>query len=394
MVDLGPTTQLQAEKARPISVLDPGRADVIARLMKAPYLALDIETDSYHAYLERVCLIQLATEEEDWLFDPLTHGLPNSLAQVLTRNTPTLVLHAGDNEVRAFKRDFSIQLVSIFDTAVAARVLGLPCAGLKDVLATCLSINIDKGEQRSDWSKRPLELNQLRYARQDVEWLIPLRHRLSTMLEKVGRLDWHIEECERVCSVEPTTKSFDEQSWRKVKAAKNLGRRGRAVMNTLWKWREQEAERKNIASFRVARPEHLAKIAKAADAHGQNLIKKIGGFHFLQSSVDRDSFYRAVKEGIEAPDPGSQRPQKVSSPGSKATPMRSEDRERLRRLKEGRQRWSVSLGLEPGFLLTNQQLERIARAAPHTIAELRSVEGLGRWRTDVLGQEIIDAVSQ
>lgn len=394
MLDFGPIAQLQADQARPVSGLDAGQSEVIARLMEAPFLALDIETDSYHAYQERVCLIQLATDEEDWLFDPLRSGLPESLAKVLVQRNHTLVLHAGDNEVRAFKRDFALQLGTIFDTSLAAKVLGLPYTGLKDLLEGCLGVSIDKGEQRSDWSQRPLELSQLRYARQDVQWLIPLQYELRTMLEDRGRLDWHTEECERVRTVESSARVFDKQGWRKIKSVKNLTVRSRAMLSTLWKWRENEAERNNIASFRVARPDHLVQVAKAVDAHGPKVIQKLDGFRFLPNNIDRDSLRRAVKEGLRAPDPGILRPQKASSSASTAKPMEHEARERLRRLKEGRQRWSASLGLDPGFLLTNQQLERIARAAPQTFDELCQVQGLGRWRSHVLGREIVDAVSQ
>lgn len=390
-VSLGPIEQLNAEHARPVAVLDLKQSEVLADINNAIEIALDIETDSYHAYQERVCLIQMATSNGDWFYDPLC-GLSAELSSYLAAPTAILVMHAADNDVRSLKRDFGLTLGPIFDTSLAAKILGLKKTGLKDLLESYLEISIDKAEQRSDWSKRPLGLDQLRYARQDVQWLIPLAQSLRKELEQKGRLSWHQEECERVRWSEPTPKVFDVESWRKVKGVKTLGARGRAVMSAIWSWREAEAQGQNLAPFRVARADQLLRVAKVADAHGKKTLKKVSEFRFLPSDIDRDGLQSAVEIGLTAKDPGTRRPQKSSEEGAKAQPPTQETRERLHRLKQQRERWSVALGLEPGFLLTNQQLERIARAMPRSMDELRNVKGLGSWRTDVLGQEILDVV--
>ena len=390
-MSLGPIEQLRAEHARPVGLVDLERAELRQFLHETPVLALDVETDNFHAYQERICLIQLATERADWFFDPLEESLPPALMHELSRQDRTLILHAGDNDIRAFKRDFDLQLGRIFDTALAARVLGLPRTGLKDLLETELEVFIQKDEQRSDWSNRPLAAEQLRYARQDVQWLIPLYQKLRQRLEELGRLSWHEEECERARFAEPTAKSFDTEGWRKVKAAKTLGARGRSVMAAIWQWREEEAQRRNVPAFRVARPDVLARVAKVADAHGMKSPDKVRGFRFLPPNIDRSDLRLAVEKGLSSSDPGSQRPRKESP--KKRAPWDNASRARLARLREGRDQWSSTLGLEPGFLLTNQQLERIARTAPRSWDELRHIEGLGTWRPTVLGQEIMDALS-
>ena len=388
---VGPVDALVGDEDRPVEVLDLDRSDHAEALSTAPVLALDLETDNFHAYRERTCLLQLATPERDWFFDPLgLEALPPALTEALGREDREVILHAGDNDVRSLVRDFGLRLGRLFDTALAARILGLAQLGLKGLLENVVGVEIDKGEQRSDWSRRPLAVEQLRYARQDVRWLTQLRERLAVLLDEKGRRAWHEEECERTRWVEPTEKRFDPESWRKVKAAKSLGPRGRAVMATLWRWRESEAEARNTPAVRVAYPEQLARVAKVADAHGDRVLEKLPGFTFLPPGLDRDKLRTVVESGLAAPDPGSRRPPRTRADSPPA--LDADGRARLERLREGRAQWAADLGMDPGFLLANALLERIARAAPQGPEDLKGVNGLGRWRAEALGQEIMHAV--
>lgn len=390
-MDLGPIEQLRGDEDRPVALLDASRPDDLRALTEAPGLALDLESDNFHAYREKVCLLQVALPTQDYFFDALTHGMPPVLARELERRDRPLFVHAGDNDVRALKRDFGLPLGTLFDTALAARILGLPYLGLRDLLESELDVRIDKAEQRSDWAQRPLTVDQLRYARQDVRWLIPLANRLAQRLASMGRTSWHAEECERARAAAPTTKVFDEESWRRVKAAKGLGPRGRSVMAAIWAWRESEAERRNLAPFRVSYPEQMARVAKVADAHGEKALAKVDDFRFLPTDLDRDGLRRAIEAGLGRPDPGPRRPPKPPS-GPARAPLDEQSKTRLTKLREGRDRWSRDLGIEPGFLINNQILERIARQAPKSGDDLRSLEGLGEWRAEVLSMEILDAV--
>lgn len=391
-MDLGPTERLQStgDDDRPVHALDVDRVGHVEALSSAAMLGLDLETDNFHRYREKVCLLQLSTPDQDWFFDPLADGLPNALRRVLSRPDRNIVVHAAENDVRALARDYDLRLGRVFDTALAARILGLTSFGLKDLLEAELGVVIEKNEQRSDWARRPLELEQLAYAREDVRWLIPLAGVLEDRLEAAGRLSWHEEECERVRHLEPSTKRFDPEAWRKTKSAKALGPRGRSVMSALWRWREAEADRFDIPAVRVAHGEQLARVAKVADAHGRNVLDKVEGFRFLPPGLDLEGLARAVERGLGEPDPGARRPNERR--GSTPAPLDEPAKARLSRLRKARDRWSAELGIEPGFLLANQVLERVARAAPEDDETLRSVRGLGSWRVDVLGEEILNAV--
>ena len=95
----------------------------------------------------------------------------------------------------SLRRDFGLILGSLFDTMLAARFLGRPALGLQALAGGELGVRIEKDEQRSDWGSRPLSRQQIDYARQDTQHLLPLADRLSHELDVRGRLSWVLEEC-------------------------------------------------------------------------------------------------------------------------------------------------------------------------------------------------------
>lgn len=391
-MDLGPIEQLRAETGddRPVAELR-APEEVASALGEASSIAVDLETNAFHAYRERMCLVQLATPTADAFMDPVREDAPvKALQEQLNRPGRAVIMHAGDNDVRVFKASWGWAPPHIFDTALAARILGAPKLGLRDLLEAHLGVVIDKGEQRSDWSRRPLTVEQLRYARQDVRWLIPLADALGDALHASGRASWHAEECARAASVEPPERAFDREGWRSVKSAKGLGKRGRAVMAELWAWRESLAEARDLAPFRVLQPDVVARLAKFAEARGQGALQGLDGLRFLPPSLDRADLARALERGLEGADPGATRPRSAPRTPPPVDPEGTSAR--MDRLKARRSEWSARLGLDPGFLLANATLARIAKAAPRDEEELRRVDGVGAWRTEALGEEILDVV--
>lgn len=389
---LGPIEALSGEP-RPVGVLDPNDPDHVGAIGAATRIGLDLETDGFFAYQERVCLMQLATPDGDWFFDPLESPgrLPEPLVVELARDDRAIVGHALENDIRSLKRDFGLGLGRIFDTALAARLDPEPLPlGLKDLLEVVLGVRIDKGEQRSDWARRPLALEQLGYARQDVTHLLALADAMEERLETSGRRAWHAEECGRTLELEPTEKRFDSEGWRKLGGATKLGKRGRAVLAELWEWREARAEAENRAPFRVLAPELLGRIASVADARGPDTLKQLPRMGFLPSSLDRNALAAVIEAGLGRPDPGPRRPSRPAA--DSRAPLDEGAKARLQRLKDGRTRWAAQLGIDPGFLLSNTVLERIARMAPPDREALADVTGVGRWRSEQLHAEILDAL--
>ena len=143
-------------------------------LAAAPELALDTEGDSLHHYPERLALIQIGVPEGGvWLVDPLALRDLSTLAPLFTAG-PTLVLHAGDNDLVHLKRRYGLAFAAVFDTAIAGRFLGGRALGLDVLLETYLGVTLPPSRQKDDWSQRPLSPAQLAYAAADVQHLFAL----------------------------------------------------------------------------------------------------------------------------------------------------------------------------------------------------------------------------
>ena len=140
--------------------------NIAAKLESEPLLALDTESNSLHAYRERVCLIQIATAREIFLLDPLAVTDLSALGRLLANSSITKVAHGSDYDVRCLHRDYGFTVRSLFDTEIAARFLGSSRTNLASVLEGFLSVEIPKSRslQTSDWGRRPLSPLAMDYA--------------------------------------------------------------------------------------------------------------------------------------------------------------------------------------------------------------------------------------
>ena len=381
------------ETPRPVRFLIWGKAANEAdwrRLEAADRLAIDTESDPFHRYFEKVCLIQISTDDADYLYDPLEVGLAEPLRALLSEPRRTLVLHGADYDVRTLKQSFSLTLGTLFDTALAAQFLGKSNTGLKSLLESELQIEIDKGEQRSDWGRRPLTDAQISYARQDTRYLLALAAHLQSELEDLGRLSWLTEECELLRHRMPVEKTFDPETWRKVKRASELSAAGRRALRAAYIWREEAAQEADKPPFRIARNDQLFRLARAIDSRGPRVLARLKQLEFLPKDIDRAALGHAIAEGLGGPDPGERR--RPSPSGTPRVPHSPESKERLARLRAARATWAEQLGLDPGFLVSSALLDQVARDAPESLNQLANVTGMTSWRIEAVGSKIMEAL--
>src|SRR5918911_1345281 len=157
----------------PVLVADAAGVEALARALAAePAVALDTESNSFHVYRERVCLIQISTRSADYVVDPLAID-PRPLGVVLA-SAGAVVLHGADYDVRCLKREYGFTLPRLFDTMAAARRLGREALGLSALVEQHFGVKLSKDFQRSDWGRRPLTAEQLSYAALDTHFLLPL----------------------------------------------------------------------------------------------------------------------------------------------------------------------------------------------------------------------------
>ncbi len=259
----------------PRYVADPaGLAALVDVLRSEPVIALDTESNSFHVYRERVCLLQLSTRSGDFVVDPLAVS-PAPLAEVLCDGRET-VLHGADYDVRCLRREYGWRLPRLFDTMAAARRLGRAGLGLAALVEAQFGVRLSKTFQRADWGRRPLTREELTYAALDTHYLLPLYDALTSELGARGALDEARREFERIASVEPRERVFDPEAWRRLKGARDLDAPGRAVLRALWNAREEQARALDRPPFKVLAEQAMLELARRRPV-GDEALGRIPG---------------------------------------------------------------------------------------------------------------------
>src|SRR5690348_17537681 len=208
-------------------------------------LGLDTEFMPEGRYRPLLCLVQIVVGEHVEVLDPLTSTFdPAPLAEVLADPAVEVVVHAGRQDVAILRREWSIEFTNVFDTQVAAGFAGSSAqAGYNGLLHDVLRIRLPKTASFTRWDARPLTDEQLRYARGDVEHLLPLADEIRRRLEERGRLEWAKEECRAIAAA--TDERDPMEVWRRLPRVAGLNAQERAVVRELAAWRERTAARED-----------------------------------------------------------------------------------------------------------------------------------------------------
>ena len=167
---------------------------------------MDIESNGFYRYPERVCLVQLATADGVFLIDPLAVEDVGALGELLAAPSVLKIFHAADYDVRSLRRDWGFHIKPLFDTGIAAAFAGSERLGLAAALKEYLGVEVSKSKQlqRADWTIRPLSRAMVAYAAEDVAHLERLAGLLRERLDALGRREWVDEECERLANARHT----------------------------------------------------------------------------------------------------------------------------------------------------------------------------------------------
>jgi ribonuclease D len=243
----------------------------VSEIENSPWVAVDTEADSLHAYPEKLCLLQFSISGHDLLVDTLAGLDLTPLLKVLHKRE--LILHGADYDLRMLRRTYGWLPGSIFDTMTAARLLGYPQFGLGHLVEKHLGVKLEKGPQKMNWARRPLTPRMEEYARNDTHYIKQLADDLRNALTRLGRLEWQKESCEQLimdcADIPPPNK---EQQWR-LKGSDRLEPRGLAILRELWRWREKEAIAGNKPPFFVLNHDILLRLAH--EAEGIRNVEKI-----------------------------------------------------------------------------------------------------------------------
>ena len=333
----------------------------------AEWLALDTEADSLHAYPEKVCLIQISTADADRLVDPLAGIDINPFLDALVGRE--LIFHAADYDLRLLRKHHEFTPSVIFDTMLAARLLGERQFGLSSLVEKFLGVKLDKGSQKADWARRPLTEKMEVYARNDTRYLKPLEEKLKTELRAKGRLEWHRESCARLieeCSRPPVVD--DDDIWR-IKGSTFLDRPALAVLRELWRWREREAIAANRPPFFVVAHEKLVELSAT-------VAERKPVEHLIPPRMHprrRETLQAAIRTAMSVPP--ERYPDKIRHRSQR--PTEAEFR-RFREIEVRRDQNAHKLGLDPTLIAPKSVLGDLARDWEKYAA------GLMKWQRELL----------
>ena len=348
-------------------------------------VALDTEGASFHRFVDRIYLLQLSTRERTAIIDPIPIGKPAALGRILEDPGIEIVFHDADYDLRLLQQDYQWRVRNIFDTRIAAQLLGLRAFGLAALLERYFGVKLDKKHQRADWSMRPLTQGMLDYAAQDTIHLLELRDKLERELERAGRLDWAREEFSLLEGTAWAEGGADE-AFLRMKGARDLSRRELAVLRELVQWRDGVAAQLDRATFRIVGNEQLLEIAKRQPASA-DLLSSIKGVPRGMIESRGGEMIDAVARGVAVPE--------NALPKFPKAPRWDRDPDfdvRVAALKTVRDATATRLDLDPGVLCARERLEAVARKNPSSPEELADVRELRAWQRGVLGEDFLKAL--
>jgi ribonuclease D len=334
-------------------------------LEKFDPVAVDTEGDSLHCYFEKLCLIQISLPEQDVLIDPLEALDFTRFNAILAQRQ--IILHGCDFDLRMLRRGAKFAAGKVFDTYLAARLVGIKEVGLASLVKEYFEIELPKSSQKANWARRPLTPAMIEYAINDTLYLIDLADRLEEELRAKGRWEWFEESCQKAVLAAGEDREKDPERIWKVSGSAALRGIELAVLRALWQWRDAEAQKADRPSFQILRNEELIELSKSAGAGNVVLPPGVHG-------TRRKRLESLLQEALLLPE--AEWPQRIRLVRDRPT---SEQEQRMEQLKTRRDRVAEALQIDPGVVAPRQALERISRE-PEVVDSV-----LMRWQKRLLG---------
>lgn len=342
-------------------------ANFLPTIHAATWVAVDTEADSLHAYPEKVCLIQISTVSGDELIDPLAQINLDPLLDGLSGHE--LIMHGADYDLRLLQKHHEFIPGAIFDTMLAARLLGLRQFSLSHLVEKYLEVKLEKGPQKANWALRPLTERMASYARNDTRYLKPLSDKLKLELQEKNRLAWHQESCARLIAECTRERPPDTDSVWRVKGSHVLGRAALTVLRDLWKWRESEAVAANKPPFFVLSHDTLVEIAEAAAS--RQPVEPLIPRHL--SERRRDGVVKAIAHALGiSPEHHPRILRSISRQPSEG------EKRRFLELQKARDARAAELGIDPTLIASRAVLSDLAHDWNKHAGELM------KWQRELL----------
>jgi len=349
---------------------------LVHELGRQTRIAVDTESNSLHAYRERVCLIQFSTTHADYLVDPLALAELQALGAIFANPKIEKIFHAAEYDLICLRRDYDFEFANLFDTMQAGRILGRRQAGLDRLLAEKFGVQTNKRLQKADWGARPLSAALQSYARLDTHFLLPLRDLLKAELAQKGLWALAQEDFQMACQVNGSKPKSGLSSWTRYRHHRELSLRDLTVLNELLGLREQLAASLDRPPFKIIEDHRLIEIAKTRPTRLEELEPELTS---RQSQSWGQAILNAVRRGIANP--------LVKQPAPE--PAAAEFLKRLERLKNWRKKAAAEMNVESDVILPRPLLTELAEGGPRAVEK---VMARSPWRWQRFGPQLIQVM--
>ena len=321
-------------------------SELVKEIAPHSRIAIDTEADSLHCYKEKLCLLQISTPQSDAIVDPLAGIDLAPLSGALAKKE--IVLHGADYDLRLLRRNLNFIPQRVFDSVIAARMIGIREFSLAALLKRYFEIELVKGSQKANWAQRPLSARMAEYAINDTHYLLPLAEKLEIELNSRNRMEWFRQSCQRALDQAAIDRERDvDEAWR-ISGAGALRGRAAAVLRELWNWREKEAEVVDRPPFHILQNRELLHSAERFAA-GETPDYK----YF--SDRRRRKFREAAEHALQLSE--KDWPVRLKRSGTRPT---AEIVKRSEQLRRNRDHAAKELHIESSFIAPRATLDAIA----------------------------------
>ena len=333
---------------------------MVAELSAQLRVAVDTESNSLHAFRERVCLIQFSTPQKDYVVDPLVLQDLSALEPIFANPKIEKIFHAAEYDLLCLKRDYGFEFANLFDTMQAARILGYAFVGLDNLLAEKYGVKIDKRHQKADWGARPLTSAQVDYARFDTHYLFRLRDLLEGELREKERWELALEDFALACRVNEPKEKNGDSAWKRFAGRKDLSTRELTIISELCLCRDRIAEKLDRPVFKVISDDILLDIARKLPEKDVDLAGI--GLSTKQIQLWGRDILAATRRGVESPPVKREQAQRPSDALLK----------RLEKLKVWRKKVAKEMSVESDIILPKTLVNSLAEKPPKNLQELET----------------------
>jgi len=267
----------------------------------SPFVCIDTEFHRETTYYSKLALVQMADADTTVVVDVLAIQDLQPLKQLLKNTAVTKVFHAAYQDIEIFQHDLDCVPEPVFDTQVAAPLIGMnDQIGYAGLIKELLNIDLDKSQSRTDWLQRPLSEQQIEYAAHDVLYLAKAYVLLTQKLTELNRIDW-LEEEFRELSNPATYVTTDADMWKKIKGVNKLHGQQLAILQAITSWRETIAKQRNKPRRRIIADDVLTDIARQRCDSAEQIMSLRSLRTSRFSRADAEQLAQAVQQSQSLP---------------------------------------------------------------------------------------------